>query len=96
MHQKGMEYIFKGDLTEVERMAELEVNIARGNHSTVESKPKELEKKVDREVTFGFCTTSLAVSNTKNTGSIAPSLWLSHPVVAVGDWREDQKVLTHT
>ena len=54
MHQKGMEYIFKRDLTEDERMAELEANIARGNHASAKSQPKELERKVDREVTYGF------------------------------------------
>lgn len=54
MHQKGMEYVFNRDLTEDERMVELNANIARRNDSSAKSQPKELEKKINREITFGF------------------------------------------
>ena len=43
MHQKGIEYVFDRDLTENERVEELNTNLARGNHNSANSRPKELE-----------------------------------------------------
>ena len=54
MHQEGMEYHFERDLTEHERVEELQENLARGNHNSAKSRPKELETKITREVIYGF------------------------------------------
>ena len=54
MHQEGMEYHFDCDLTENERVEELQANLARGNHNSAKSRPEELATKINREVTYGF------------------------------------------
>ena len=52
MHQEGMEYHFDRDLTENERVEELQANLTRGNHNSAKSRPKELATKINREVTY--------------------------------------------
>ena len=54
MHQEGMEYHFERDLTENGRVEEIQANLARGNHNLANSRPKELETKINREVTYRF------------------------------------------
>ena len=49
-----MEYYFDPDLTEDERVEELNANLAQGNHKLAKSRPKELETKINREVNYGF------------------------------------------
>ena len=40
IHQEGMGYHFDQDLTENERVEELQANLARGNHNSVKERPK--------------------------------------------------------
>ena len=54
IHQEGMEYHFDRDLTESERVEEVQANLLRGNHNSAKDRPKELETKITREVTYGF------------------------------------------
>ena len=54
MHQQGMEYVYDREFSEVERMAELSANLARGNQKTANSNPEELKEKMKGEVQHGF------------------------------------------
>ena len=54
LHQRGMDYIYKRELTENERMAELDANIKRGNHKSATSRLEDLLSKVKRDVVYGF------------------------------------------
>ena len=49
-----MEYHFDRDLTESERVEEVQANLLRGNHNSAKDRPKELETKITREVSYGF------------------------------------------
>ena len=49
-----MNYKVKENLTEDERMAELEAYMLRGNHQAARRKPEKLKKKLDRDVEYGF------------------------------------------
>ena len=66
IHQEGMEYYFDHDLTKNERVEELNANIARGNHNSAKSRPKELETKINRELTYGFALPIWASNITKS------------------------------
>ena len=49
-----MHYAFTRLLSDNERIAELDVNIARVNHQSATKRPKILEEKLERDVKFGF------------------------------------------
>ena len=49
-----MSYIFKRELSEDERMVELDAQLQRGNHQSASSKAVELVAKVYKDVTYGF------------------------------------------
>ena len=46
VHQHGMDYALDFELTEKERMAELELNLERGNHKSATLKPYELKANI--------------------------------------------------
>ena len=49
-----MEYYLDEDLSEEERMVELELNLLRGNHQSAKKQPEKLSEKINGDVTFGF------------------------------------------
>ena len=53
MHQEGMEYHFERDLTENKRVKDFNANLDRGNHNSANSRPEELETKINRQVSYG-------------------------------------------
>jgi hypothetical protein len=52
--QKGMDYFFHQEISEEERMAELEANLERGNHKSATSDPLITTKALHKDVKFGF------------------------------------------
>ena len=54
MHQQGIGYRFENELTENTRVEELSANIARENHNSANSRPTDLESKIEKEVYYGF------------------------------------------
>ena len=54
VHKRGMSYELKEELTEDERMAELEAQLLRGNHLQATQQPEKLKEKVHFDVKCGF------------------------------------------
>ena len=54
MHKNGMDHKLTRELSECERMAELNANIERGNHKGASTKPEKLLEKIHREVKHGY------------------------------------------
>ena len=50
LHQNGMEFIYSKELTDYEKIVEIEANIAQGNHRLATGRPTELKTKLSREV----------------------------------------------
>ena len=55
-----MDYILTSELTDAEQMAELDANLARGNHQSATSRPKTLMEKLYQDVKYGFAVPILA------------------------------------
>ena len=51
---EGMKYKVTEELTEIERVAELDLTMKRGNHKSAASEPEVLRKKVTTDVEYGF------------------------------------------
>ena len=49
-----MDYAVDSELTEEERMVEVNLQLKWGNHKSAASQPEKLKEKVDRDVKFGF------------------------------------------
>ena len=49
-----MEYKVTETLTENEQMVDFDSQLLQGNHQTARRKPRELKKKLDRDVEYGF------------------------------------------
>ena len=96
LHQNGMEYIYNKELTDCERMAELEANISRGNHRSATERPTELRTKLDREVEYGFSVPVLASCITKIPGAMvqACGLVVQYALSKTGEKRLKSR-LTH-
>ena len=84
MHQEGIEYHYDRDLTENERLEELQANLTCGNHNSAKSRPEELVTKINREVTYGF-----ALRLWLSTLAKIPKAMLQ---AVVGDRRKEREV----
>ena len=75
VHQLGMQYESTQLLSNDERMAELNANLARGNHRSATERPDILEEKLGRDVKFGFAVSVWASSLWDIAGTMVQALW---------------------
>jgi hypothetical protein len=52
--QQGMNYFFHQEITEEQRVAELEANLKRGNHKSATTEPQQTAEALHKDVKFGF------------------------------------------
>ena len=76
-----MDYIYKRELTENERMAELDANIKRGNHKSATSRLEDLLSKVKRDVdSLWLCPSRLQISSKIYQRRHGPTMRIGSPV----------------
>ena len=75
-HQQEIYYTFTQTLSDHERMAELNANMARGNHRSATKRPEILEEKLERDVKFGFSVLVWASSLCDITGTMVQACGL--------------------
>jgi hypothetical protein len=72
----GMPYVFTRELSEEERIQELEANITRGNHKSANDAPDEAKRLLGKDVTHGFSFPILPESSPRSRGHLcSPAGW---------------------
>jgi len=96
IHTNGMDYHFDFDLTEDERMAELQANLERGNHNSAKDDDEVLKKMAYKEVKHGFAIPVAVEIIKKMKGAMIQAMGIvsQWTINAAGD-RVVKKRLTH-
>jgi hypothetical protein len=96
IHKHGVDYHFEFELTESERMAELQANLQRGNHSSAKEDEVELLRLAYKEVDHGFAIPidRSAVHEIKGAAVQAVGIVSQYTITSTGE-RKLKKRLTH-
>ncbi len=94
--RKGMDYCFDTEISEEQRVLELEANLERGNHKSATSKPDITEKQLLKDVYHGFSFPFPSGMVRKLKGALVQPCGLATQfALNAGGSREEKHRLTH-
>jgi hypothetical protein len=94
--KKGMDYFFDSEISEEQRVLELEANLERGNHKWATSKPEITEKQLLKDVYHGFPFPFPSGMVRKLKGALVQPCGLASQFALKADGsREEKHRLTH-
>jgi hypothetical protein len=91
-----MNYFFHQEITEEQRVAELEANLEHGNHKLATTEPQQTAESLHKDVKFGFSLPFLSKLVRQLKGALVQPCGLAYQISLKSDGtRERKHQLTH-